>query len=81
MANQDIVKNRERFVKALEQTASGRAIPIDRLDCRDIPGKDGFDLIVESGGKKRVFTFADLESIKDPEGEIELIINQIGDNE
>jgi hypothetical protein len=81
MANQDIVKNRERFVKALEQTASGRAIPIDRLDCRDIPDKDGFELTVESGGKKRVFTIGDIESIKDPEGEIELIINQIGDNE
>jgi hypothetical protein len=81
MTNQDIVKNRERFVKDLEQTASDRAIPIDRLDCRDIPDKDGFELIVESGGKKRVFTISDFESMKDPEGEIELIINQIIDNE
>lgn len=81
MANEDIAKNRERFVKDLEQTASGRAIPIDRLNCRDIPDKDGFELIVESGGKKRVFTIGDFESIKDREGEIEFIINQISDNE
>ena len=81
MANEDIAKNREQFVKDLEQTASGRAIPIDRLNCRDIPDKDGFELIVESGGKKRVFTIGDFESIKDREGEIEFIINQISDNE
>ena len=81
MANEDIAKNRERFVKDLEQTASDRAIPIDRLNCRDIPDKDGFELIVESGGKKRVFTIGDFESIKDREGEIEFIINQISDNE
>jgi hypothetical protein len=81
MANEDIAKNRERFVKDLEQTASGRAIPIDRLNCRDIPDKDGFELIVESGGKKRVFTIGDFESIKDREGEIDFIINQISDNE
>ena len=81
MANEDTAKNRERFVKDLEQTASGRAIPIDRLNCRDIPDKDGFELIVESGGKTRVFTIGDFESIKDREGEIEFIINQISDNE
>jgi hypothetical protein len=81
MANKDIAKNRERFVEDLEQTASGRAIPIDRLKCQDIPDKDGFELIVESGGKTRVFTIGDFESIKDPEGEIEFIINQISDNE
>ena len=81
MAHEDMAKNRERFVKDLEQTASDRAIPIDRLDCRDIPDKDGFELIVESGGKKKIFTIGDFESTKDPAGEIELIINQIGDNE
>jgi len=36
---------------------------------------------VESGGKERIFTIGDFESMKDPEGEIELIINQIVDNE
>lgn len=46
MAHDDIAKNRERFVKDLEQTASHRAIPIDRLDCREIPDKDGFQLII-----------------------------------
>ncbi len=40
-----------------------------------------FKLIVESGGKKRVFTVGDFEATKDREGEIELILNQIGDNE
>ena len=81
MADNDIAKNREQFVKDLEQTASHRAIPIDRLNCREIPNKDGFQLIVESGGKERVFTIGDFESMKDREGEIELIINQIIDNE
>jgi hypothetical protein len=81
MAHNNIAKNREQFVKDLEQTASQRAIPIDRLNCREIPDKDGFQLIVESGGKERIFTIGDFESMKDPEGEIELIINQIVDNE
>jgi hypothetical protein len=36
-----------------------------------------FELIVESGGKERIFTIGDFESMKDPKGEIELIINQI----
>ena len=81
MMDEDIAKNRERFVKDLQETASHRAIPIDRLNRRDIPDKDGFELIVESGGKKRIFTVGDFESMKDREGEIELIINQIGDNE
>jgi hypothetical protein len=81
MMHESIEKNREGFVKDLKQIASDRAIPIDRLDCRDIPDKDGFELIVESGGKKRVFTIGDFESTNDREGEIELIINQISDNE
>lgn len=74
-------QNRDRFVKQLRQIASDRAIPIDRLTCRDLSDKDGFELIVESGGRKRVFTISDSESINDPEGEIDLLINQIGDNE
>jgi hypothetical protein len=36
---------------------------------------------VASGGKERIFTIGDFESMKDPEGEIELIINEIIDNE
>jgi hypothetical protein len=74
-------KNRDGFVKDLEQTASDRAIPIDRLNYREIPGKDGFQLIVKSGGKERIFTVSDSASMRDPQGEIELIINQIIDNE
>ena len=81
MAHDDIARNRERFVKDLEQTASHRAIPIERLTCRKIPDKDGFELIVESAGKEKIFTIGDFESMKDSEGEIELIINQISDNE
>ncbi|MGE5304049.1 MAG: hypothetical protein ACM3TN_12110 [Alphaproteobacteria bacterium] len=81
MTHEEIARNRDRFVNDLEQTASERAIPIDRLDCRDIPDKDGFQLIIESGGKERVCTVGDFESIKDRKGEIELIINQIIDNE
>jgi hypothetical protein len=74
-------EQRESFVKKLQQTASDRAIPIDRLGCRDLPDKDGFELTVKSGGKERIFTISDSQSVNDPEGEIELLINQIGDNE
>jgi hypothetical protein len=72
---------RDSFVKKLQETASERAIPIDRLSCRDLPDKDGFELTVKSGGKERIFTISDAQSVKDPEGEIDLLINQIGDNE
>jgi hypothetical protein len=72
---------RDRFVKKLQETASERAIPIDRLGCRDLPDKDGFELTVRSGGKERIFTISDAQSVKDPEGEIDLLINQIGDSE
>jgi hypothetical protein len=72
---------RESFVKKLQQTASERAIPIERMGCRDLPDKDGFELTVKSGGKERIFTISDSQSVNDPEAEIELLINQIGDNE
>jgi len=42
MAHDDIAKNRERFVKELQQTASERAIPIERLTFQDIRDKDAF---------------------------------------
>jgi hypothetical protein len=74
-------QEREDFVKKLQERASQRAIPIDRLSCRGIPDKDGFELIVESGGKKQVFTVSDSEAIDNPEAEIEALINEIGDNE
>ena len=77
MAQQD----RDRFVTQLKQTACQRKIPIDRLSCRDLPDKNGFELIIEAGGKKRVFTIDESAARKDPQGEIELLINQIGDNE
>lgn len=72
---------RNRFVTKLRQTATERAIPIDGLGCRDLPGKDGFELTVKSGGKERIFTISNAQSVEDPEGEIDLLINQIGDNE
>ena len=72
---------RERWPSHHKQTAAERKIPIDRLSCRDLPGKDGFELIIEAGGKKQVFTIDELAAIKDPQGEIDLLINQIGDNE
>ena len=74
-------QQREHFVKKLQETASERAIPIERLGCRDLPDKDGFELTVRSGGKERIFTISDAQSIEDPEAEIDLLINQIGDNE
>jgi hypothetical protein len=74
-------QTRDHFVKKLQQTASERAIPIDRLTCRDLPDKDGFEVTVKSGGKERIFTISDSQSVNDPEAEIDLLINQIGDNE
>ena len=38
-------------------------------------------LVVESGGKERVFTIDETNSIKDPQAEIDLLIDQFGDNE
>jgi hypothetical protein len=49
-------QGRDRFVTQLKQTAAERKIPIDRLSCRDLPDKDGFELIIEVGGKEQVFT-------------------------
>ena len=46
-------RERDGFVTQLKQTAAERKIPIDRLSCRDIPDKDGFELIIEAGGKNR----------------------------
>lgn len=72
---------RDRFVNQLQLTATERSVPIDRLSCRDLPDKDGFEITVKSGGKERIFTISDAQVTKDPEGEIDLLINQIGDNE
>ena len=74
-------QQRDRFVKKLQQTAAERAIPIDRVGCRDLPDKNGFELTVKSGGKERIFTISDSQSVNEPEAEIDLLINQIGDNE
>jgi hypothetical protein len=74
-------QERDRFVTQLKQTAAKRKIPIDRLSCRALPDKDGFELIIAAGGKERVFTIDESTAIKDAEGEIDLLINQIGDNE
>lgn len=74
-------EERNRFVKRLQQTASDRAIPIDRLSCRDLPDNEGFELTIKSGGKEQIFTISDAQSVKDPDAEIDLLINQIGDNE
>ena len=71
----------DSFVKKLQQTASERAIPIDRLSCRDLPDKDGFEVTVKSGGKERIFTISDNKWVNDPGGEIDLVMNQIRDNE
>jgi len=74
-------QERDRFVTQLKQTAAERKIPIDRLSCRDLPDKDGFELIIVAGGKEQVFTIDEFAAIKDPQGEIDLLINQIGDNQ
>jgi hypothetical protein len=75
MAQQDVLENREQFQKALQDTASKQAIPIEKLSWRDVPNQDASDLIVESGGKKRVFTISDSDLIHDVRGQIEQIIN------
>jgi hypothetical protein len=75
MTQQDTIKNRERFQVALQNAASKQAIPLDRLSWRDIPNRDASDLIVEAGGKKRVFTITDNDMINDIEGQIDQILN------
>ena len=74
-------QERERFVMQLKQTAAEQKIPIDRMSSQDLPDKDGFELIIEAGGKKQVFTIDKFAAINDPQGEIDLLINQIGGNE
>jgi hypothetical protein len=73
-------QEQDRFVKELQQTASAKSIPIERLSCRDLPDKDGFEMTIASGGKERVFTISDSQARNDPDAEIELIINQLIDN-
>ena len=80
MAQQTVKQNRERFKKLLQDTASKRAIPIEKLDMREIPNRDAFELIAKSEGKERVFTIED-SALDDPEGEIEQINNVLEDNE
>ena len=75
MTQQDIIKNRERFQMALQDTASKQAIPLDRLSWRDIPVRDASDLIVEVGGRKRVFTITNNDILNDMEGQIDQILN------
>ena len=75
MTQQDIIKNRERFQMALQDTASKQAIPLDRLSWRDIPVRDASDLIVEVGGRKRVFTITNNDMLNDMEGQIDQILN------
>ena len=75
MAQQDILKNRERFQAALQDAAAKQAIPLDRLSWRDIPNRDASDLIVEAGGKKRVFTITTSDMVDDAQGQIDQILN------
>ena len=75
MAQQDTIKNRERFQAALQDAASKQAIPLDCLSWRDIPNRDASDLIIEAGGKKRVFTITTNDMVNDVEGQIDQILN------
>src|ERR1044072_7161542 len=70
MAQQDTIQNRERFQAALQDAAAKQAIPLDRLSWRDIPNRDASDLIVEAGGKKRVFTITTRDMGDDAQGRI-----------
>lgn len=75
MAQQHTLKNRERFQAALQDAASKQAIPLDRLSWRDIPNRDASDLILEAGGKKRVFTITTSDMVDDVQGQIDQILN------
>jgi len=81
MARPDVIQKREHFRKALQETASKKAIPVEKLSWRDVPIRDASELIVESGGKTRVFTISDFDLINEVQGQIEQIINAIIDNE
>jgi hypothetical protein len=81
MTHQTVKQNRERFKKRLEDTASKQAIPIDKLDMREVRNRNAFELIANSGGKERVFTIEDFAISNDPQAEIDQIINVLIDNE
>jgi hypothetical protein len=81
MAQPDVIQSREQFEQKLRQTASNKAIPIQQLAWRDVPNKDASDLTIESGGKKRVFTISNPDLRNDVQGQLELILNQVIDNE
>jgi len=51
MAQQDTIKNRERFQIALQDAASKQAIPLDELTWRDIPNRDASNLIIEAAAR------------------------------
>ena len=52
MAQQDTIKERERFQAALQDAASNQAIPLDRLSWRDIPNRDASDLLSRRAAKR-----------------------------
>ena len=81
MAQTEVIQARERFENKLKQTASNKAIPLQQLAWRDVPNKNASDLTIESGGKKRVFTISDGDLMNDVQGQLELILNQVIDNE
>lgn len=82
MERSDVLQIRERFGKEVQATASDKSIPIQRLSWRDVPEKDASELIIESGGKRREFTFDNGDLATGAvRGEIEVIINTIIDNE
>ena len=53
--------------------------PIEKLGMRE--NRNAFDLIVMSGGVERIFTIEDVALNNDSQGEIDQIINVLGDNE
>jgi len=81
MAQQKVINKRGHFQQKLQQTASAQAVPLEQLSWRDVPNKDASELIVESAGKRRIFTITDSDLLNDDEGQIELIINWAIDNE
>ena len=66
MKPQTVKEDLERFRKKLQDAASKQAIPIEKLDMRELPNKDAFEVAAKSGRKERVFTIED-SALDDPQ--------------
>jgi hypothetical protein len=70
--------SREEFEKKLRDAFFKKAIPIDQLTWQDVPDI-ACELTIACGDKKRIFALDNFALINDPDGQIEQIIDDLGD--